>query len=504
MQFAGSSSTGGRRRRRLVVHRDGSGPGSPPIDGDGGEIESTLVASAAAAPWVPVTELRIWIYASLIFLSLSLLSLAFVRPISTVGELNRVANQLLSGSRPKILVVTEVLFLGLSTQLSLLISWYRSRCTLDFGGRYRIWPWVVALLALATFCAATNLHLTLGEIGASNEWLPWRGETVAWALPLCLLGLPIGLLLDRDVRNSRSSLCMLRLSGGTWLTSALIELYRPELQSRDGFEFVRQLLPVYAAATLFVGLWLHARIVAYVCPDPPKLEERSVWSLSIAAFRWFSKHFLDWKSVPAAAAVVAEEEVAKPKRRRKKVETEEAEAEATVVKRKRKAPARRTTTRSRVKPRQPQLEFAESEEIVDETPYDESEAMNESYEESHSDESNSSAEVEADEWNQEPENESSDSSHQSTQVAGGFTEVHQRHSSPMQAPHSRQWQPDPEPEREPEPVYNETSDSSEDGDEERQYSEDSESTSDQFKGLSKRQKRELKKQQRERDRTRGR
>ena len=50
MQFAGSSSTGGRRRRRLVVNGDGTGVDMVPIDGDGAEIESQLVASAAAAP----------------------------------------------------------------------------------------------------------------------------------------------------------------------------------------------------------------------------------------------------------------------------------------------------------------------------------------------------------------------------------------------------------------------------------------------------------------------
>ena len=504
MQFAGSSSTGGRRRRRLVVNGDGTGVDMVPIDGDGAEIESQLVASAAAAPWVPVTELRIWIYTSLIAIVLALLTFVTIRPLSLPGGLNRVAEHLLQGSRPRILIVTQTLFLALSTQMALLIGWYRSRCTLDFSGRYRVWPWAIGLFGIATFCTATNLHQVFGEVAGQRQWLTWRGETVAWALPFCLLGLPISLLLDRDMRNARSSLYTLRLAGAIWLATAVMELYRFELQSRSWYEVVRQLLPVFASAILFVGLWLHARIVAYVSPDPPKIEERSAWSLLCGGLRWLARRLFARKGVPAPLEV-DEEEVTKPKRRRKKTDDEaNSETEEAPAKRKRKAPARKATSRTRTRAKLADPETEEAEETTEEASYEELDSASEEMDSS--EETSSSPDDEAEEWNQEPEEAPpARNSAPAPQAQGRFTQIHNRHSQAVPAPHSQRdedaWQD------ESEPVASESTQDAESGDENDEdgnLQRDSGLTSDQMKGLSKRQRRELKKQQRDQERARGR
>lgn len=508
MQFAGASSTGGRRRRRLVVSADGTGVDALPIDGDGTEIESQLVASSAAAPWVPASEMRIWIYAGVIGLLLTLLSTAVVRPLPLPADLDRLAQHLLTGSQPRLLTVVQTLLLGLSTQMCLLITWYRSQCTLDFAGRYRVWPWAVGLLGIATFCAATNLHQAVGEVVSQKDWLVWRPHTVAWALPFCLLSLPIGLLLDRDMRHSRSSFYTLRLSSIQWMLVALGELYQSELQSYFWFHPVRQLLPIFASATLFIGLWLHARIVAYVCPDPPTAKERGAASTLLAGvrkllagIRWLTSFRLTRKiqSVPEPE----DEEVTKPKRRRKKaveeVVEEEAEEEAP-IKRKRKAPARKTTSRTRTRTKLTEPEEIEpSEEVSEESSYEEAES-DYSTDESAASPYEESPYEEQEQWEQEveetlPEPEPVRSNRR--------TQVHNAHPAATPAPHSRQepdWEEEAEPVEQSAPVESESNDQSED--------DESDDTSgaggDQLKGLSKRQRRELKKQQRDRERTRGR
>ena len=507
MQFAGSSSTGDRRRRRLVVNGDGSAVDAIPIDGDGAEIESQLVASAAAAPWVPVTEIRIWIYALGIGVLLALLTVASLYPIPMSAELG--FDRLLKGSRPKILFVTQTVFLGLSTQLGLLIGWYRSRCSLDFGGRYRVWPWAVALLSLGTFCRATDFHLLIGEVIGRQDFLTWRGPTVAWLLPFCIVSLPITLLLDRDVRNQRSSLLTLRFSGLLWLAGALMELYQPELQSRPWFGSVRQILPVFASATLFLGLWLHARIVAYVCPDPPKLDERSAWSLLVAGGRWCLRSLRNWKKGPPPAPLV--EDVAKPKRRRKKAEDDgaNAEVEEIVVKRKRKPATRRPATRTRTKLKPPDPEIEEPEEQV--PSYDESDEANETSEmisdETSSSPYDSSPYDEDEESNQESEDAtpartsaSADRSHGN----GRSTQFHQSHRSSVPAPHVKPEESSWEEQPVSSGSVDSSNESSEDSDDDQQLQRDSGLTADQMKGLSKRQRRELKKQQRDQERARGR
>ena len=540
MQFAGASATGDRRRRRLAVSGDDTGRDGVTPEEKGAEMESELVASAAAAPWVPATELRVWIYAAVMGLLLVALTIAMVSPLFSLPGLNRFTDHLLRGSRPPLLNVVQTLLLALSTQMGLLIGWYRSRCKLDFAGRYRVWPWAIGLFGVATFCSATQLQQTVGEVLGQGPWLNWRGETVAWLLPWCLAGLPISLLLDRDVRNGRSSLIMLRCAGGLWLACALVQLYQIELQSQAWYAAVRQLLPLYASFALFLGLWLHARIVAYVCPDPPKLEQRSAASLALAALFWLVHRVRNgkwtWKTSKEPQSLMdAEEELAaKPKRRRKKVE---AEVEEVAAKPKRKPATRRastpTRTRSRSKPAPVEEdESAESgyEETVDESSshevessYDQSERVNEAVDEAsewenpgESDESR--AETEQEEWNEEPVDSPRDSRQTSKSKGNGrTTQIHQAHTPRPAAPHfvaaaaadveEEEEETSWEAERDAAVAaeYGESArESSSELDEDQQFERDSGMTADEMKGLSKKQRRELKKQHREKERGRDR
>ncbi len=515
IQFAGSSSTGDRRRRRLAVNGDGSDVDSSLLDGDAGTIESQLVASAAAAPWVPVSELRIWIYASIIGLMLAGLTFVLARPIPFRPALTPLADHLLAGSRPVMVVFVQTAFLVLSTQLSMLISWYRSQCKLDFAGRYRVWPWAVGLFSLGAFCEATDIHLIFGQLIARNESFSWRGETVAWLLPFCVAALPISILVDRDVRNNRSSLVTLRLSGLLWLTAACFEIYQTEFSSFAWFGLVRQLVPMYASSALFLGLWLQARIVAYVCPDPPEIEERSAGATVLAAAVWLVG-CLKFRKRAQALTTTEEEEESKPKRRRKKAEEPTDSEEPTTVKRKRKAPAKKATTtrtRSRIKPVEIE-ETEESEESTDESAYEESEPVNEYAEDSSAEslEETSSADepveeqepqaeeqeeqYEQESWEEEPvEPVNPRASAAKSNGNGRFTQVDQPQKFKVPAPHVRPAEPE-------EQASNPYETSNDESDEDRQFQLDSGMSPDQMKGLSKRQKRELKKQLRDQQRLR--
>ncbi len=489
VQFAGSSSTGDRRRRRLVANGDGAGIDTTHLDRDGAEIESQLVASEAAGPWVPVTELRIWIYATLIGMFLAGLTFALARPNFFHVQLIPLTDHLFVGSTPVAAVFTEVAFLTLSAQLGLLIGWYRARCKLDFGGRYRVWPWAVALFGIAAFCFGTGTHRALGQLVGKYDWFPWRGVTVAWLLPCCLAALPISLFLDRDMRNSRSSLWTLRLSGILWLAEAWFELYQPELQSQPWFNFTYLVLPIFASATLFVGLWLHARVVAYVCPDPPELDERSAWSHLLAACAWIGGSLMFWRRREASA-----EDDTKPKRRRKK-----AEAEEVGTKRKRKTPAKRATARTRTRTKSTEDEVAT--ESSDETVGEESDSSSDF--ETSSSESNSAANEQEDQWEEEPVEQPPVRA--VSKGNGRFTEVHNSHNSSTPAPHSRRQTPSWEEEsNEEDESARQSAEVSDDNDDDGQSQGDSAAMIEQMKGMSKRQKREFKKQLREQERSRGR
>ncbi|WP_010588513.1 hypothetical protein [Schlesneria paludicola] len=500
VQFAGSSSTGNRRRRRLAANGDVAGVDTPQVDGEGTQFESQLVASEAACPWVPVSEARIWIYSAALMVFLAVLAFATIRSDLFPAQLSPLTATLFSGESPAAVTQTQFVLLGLAAQLAALITWYRARCMLDFAGRYRVWPWAVGLCAIAAFCQATGTHRAIGAIVAQAALIPWRGHTVAWLLPLCVISLPLTLFLDRDTRKNPSSVWMLRISESLWLLEACLELYQPELRGQLWYASTYLLVPLFASAALFVGLWQHARLVAYICPDPPVLDEQSAWSLGLSVCRWLGRRFVLWKRTSTGADAEDDDED-KPKRRRKKATTDEAAA----TKKKRKPAAKRASTartRTRVKSADEEDAVDDAGEVAEEqdlTSADETE-------QAASDESTSWEEAE-EQWEEEAVEEPPEPPAPPSKSKGSnrVTQVHQPHSAP--APHAR-WQAEPEEEEAPvqeEPASSSYSDSNdEEEDDGQSYQGDTELTAEQMRGLSKRQKRDLKKQLRDQERSRKR
>lgn len=471
IQFAGSKSLDDRRRRRLVVNADDSG-----ADGTVAEeglfasgVASELVASSAAAPWVPVYEWRIWTYAALIGLLLSGASVALAMPTSFRPELAPLTGHLLAGERPVLAVLIQTTFCFLAAQLAILIGWYRAQCKLDFRGYYRVWPWAAIAFAFAAACSATNAHGFTGQIVDSTGLLPWRGRVISWLLPTCLAALPLVVLLDRDVRRSRSSLYTLRVAWGLSLVSAWMELLAADLHIFPWIARARVILPMFVSATLFVGLWLHARVVAYICPDPPDAAEVSALSQLLAGWRWMTAR-LTWRRT-AAAPTDADAE-SKPKRARRKAASDEEDAAA--PKRKRKAPAKRTSKpRTRIK--------AAEEEIEDE------EQSAEFEEPADSDGDDSMAEDESNQWEEEPT------------PTPPVTRSNRDSAPPSQPPSSASKKPANSGWDEPARASAESDDDDEDS-EDAILRRDTGMTAEQMKGLSKRQKRELRRQSRDQQR----
>jgi hypothetical protein len=487
IQFAGSKSADDRRRRRLVVNADDSGADGTTDEGlPGSGVSSELVESAAAAPWVPVYEWRLWTYATLIGLVISGAAFALATPMLFRPELAPLTKHLLEGDRPALAVLIQTIFCFLCAQLSLLIGWYRAQCKLDFRGLYRVWPWAAAVFGTAAICLATNTHTLLGQIVESSHLLQWRPSVVAWLLPLTIAASPLVVLIDRDVRRSRSSLYTLRAAWMLSLASASLELCAIDLTDQPWAAKARIIVPLFAAGTLFVGLWLHARIVAYICPDPPESTETSAVSQLMAAFSWVAARLV-WKRAPRVV-----EPEAKPKRGRKKATADDEDEAAAAPKRKRKTPAKRVT-----KPRTRKVTEVEEEEVEE----DEQEST---YSDEAADGTDSSygyeeESEESNEWQEEEEEEPTPPPKSANRS--------NRESSPVPPPYSgaqkfannsntskSNW-------KEPEPASNDSDDDNDD-DSDDSESGDSSGGPDPLKGLSKRQKRELRRQNKERNQRR--
>lgn len=466
IQFAGSKSPDDRRRRRLVVNADDPGvDGTVLEEGTAAGISSELVASSAAAPWVPVYEWRVWAYAAMIGLGLTGASVALAMPHAFRPELAPLTEHLLVGERPILSVLVQALFCFLSAQLALLIGWYRAQCKLDFRGNYRVWPWAALSFAVAAVCLQTNAHGLLGRIIEQQGLLTWRADVVSWLLPTSIVALPLVLLLDRDVRRGRSSLYTLRVAWVLAIVQACLELFALELRDYSWHAPARVILPMFIAATIFVGLWLHARVVAYICPDPPEAAQTTARAQLAAIFGsifgWIAARLV-WRRKAAEA------EETKPKRTRKKATDEEEDA---APKRKRRAPAKRTTKpRTRVKPAEVEEEVEEEEEYED--PMESSGEEQEQEDEESIDWEAATAPT--------PPPAPSRNSRDSTPSP--------QYSASNQKSSNSSWEDSDDSDSD--------SDDDDDDSDEAQLRRDNGNSNDPLKGLSKRQKRELRRQQR--------
>lgn len=481
--IVGSKSLDDRRRRRLAVNGDGTPAETSPPEESSWRIESELVMSAAAAPWVPAYEWRIWTYGAMLGLILIAVSFALSQPLAFRPELAPLTKHLLQGSRPVLAVVIQTMFWFLCFQLAILISWYRAQCKLDFNGRHRVWPWAAAFCGLAAFCSATNSHVFLGEIVSQGGWIGWRSETVAWLLPVFVAAIPLTVLLDRDVRRGRSTVYTIRTAWFLGLTAAGLELFASDLHEQFWYPAVRSIVPLFFGATLFLGFWLHARVVAFVCPDPPESDEPGAASRLLGTGRWLLQlpgRLMGLLFRRRIGAEAEDEADAKPKRRsRKAVDTEE---DAT-PKRKRKVPAKRAS-----KPRTPtKIVEEEEEELEDESYSDETDDSSDDYESEPSPDAGN-------EWDDdESEVEAPPPPARRNRTANSNPPAPTTQSK---QPTTTSWQQRPaQPSRaSQQPVANQDDadaddDESDDGD--SSYRVDDGLTADQLRGLSKRQKREL-------------
>jgi hypothetical protein len=102
----------------------------------------------------------------------------------------------------------------MAAQLSYVVLWHRSRSRKDFGGRYKVWFWVVPVLLLFALCAATDAHWHAGRAVQARWPLDIRDmDALVWIIPAGIVVLALTRLLQIEMRGSRISV------GGLWLST---------------------------------------------------------------------------------------------------------------------------------------------------------------------------------------------------------------------------------------------------------------------------------------------
>ncbi len=256
----------------MAVEQDGalSQPFSSLRDADG-DSEAIALVNLPIQSVIPRT---IWVHLGVAAL---LFALAFGGRIAmeTLPQYYGVDTSLLRG----IVAKTEPLFAGLclfaTTQLCVVIRQVRGRSRTDFDGRYRVWNWIVAAAGLFTASLFLNLHAEAGPIVAATLDRPnLANSPLVWQVPVVVFGGLLLLALRREMRDSRLTCALLHVTCLCYLVplAGSLEL----LAAWPGLSIPPLLgLPGTSIALklghilLFTTMSLHARYVVHFNPEPP-------------------------------------------------------------------------------------------------------------------------------------------------------------------------------------------------------------------------------------------
>lgn len=474
VQFAGSRSIDERRRRRLAVSGEGTGSDTADLaTGEEKPLPDCVPAElCAASPWIPRSAWKLWTLAAILIAGVTAVAgMGFYRPTFR-PELAPALDPLFQGDEPRLIVYLETVFWTLSGQLALLVGWHRAHSRLDFRGRYRIWPWAAAAMFLCGFCVVTNLHAGLGAVVYDLKLFDLSGPRVGWLAPAVCLLLPFWLLIDRDLRRSVGSLVLLRTSLACLLSGVVVAWSGSSWFGKPVSSAVELLCGLYGSAFLMLSLWVQGWYVAYVTPDPPTPTPFRFPRLRFGLLSWL------WNLL---STVFRRKPAPPPPKRRKKSE------ETGTGKRKRK-------TRRATKPR--------TKKVVEEDAEDDSLGEEDA------------AEAEAGEDDAEVENDASEAYDEEAydeEELEALTAPAVKNPAPPPKNGPSQNQSRPQDNRASSgsgwsSAAQQSSDDEEDDDDDddgRMYRVDGPSP-DMLKGLSKRQRRELKRQWREQQRAQGR
>lgn len=170
----------------------------------------------------------------------------------------------------KIVTFFSTVALLAAGQLAFITLWYRSRSRKDFSGSYKLWFWVaVSWLVLCAF-RATGSHWSLADaVLKQRELTVWNARLLLWLAPATISVVALYRLLLREMRDCDVSRWLLRLSAVAALAAGTSLLFGSmALPTRWGT------LAQAGTASLWhvllaLSMLFHTRYVVHFSNEPP-------------------------------------------------------------------------------------------------------------------------------------------------------------------------------------------------------------------------------------------
>ncbi len=299
--FAGSQRGGDRRRRRLAVEADDFGspgaletlraPSEPPRRTDPPHSDQSPEADATSLslPLARLVPTEWWKYVaggiSCAALA-ALLVIAGQRAAGWSGVLGTEFSRLFIPPAAPVARWFSSVLMTLSAQLACLIWWCRSKSEKDFEGRYWLWGRIAGVWFCFGGSIATGVHEAIGG-AVSRLWPRTFADRPAagWLIPAALAGAWITRALSREMSGCRWSRGMLCGAAVAYLTAGGLVLEIDCIVPAGARIVLLESILLAGHVGLFLSMWLHARHVVHCTCDPSRQERR--WRLPRPHFRLF-------------------------------------------------------------------------------------------------------------------------------------------------------------------------------------------------------------------------
>jgi hypothetical protein len=286
--FAGSQRVDERRRRRLATVEEPSVTAgrSQPADRPLRDESPNPTSDLSLAGLVPTSWWRHLVLCLTGFVATAGVLTASIHTEELSRSLGVNLTRLLAAETGSVRGWWITISLLFQAQLALVIFWVRSQSLRDFDGRYHLWTRVAAAALLWSFCSSTSAHVLAGELlsRALGGTLGLSGSA-GWILPGAGLAAFLVWSLHREMAACRGSDLALWLAGVTGAIYAVVALNRTILPG--SWNAARGLI---LDGLTMSGIWLvcisfliHARYVIHLSAEPVPVRR---WTFRLPRPHW--------------------------------------------------------------------------------------------------------------------------------------------------------------------------------------------------------------------------
>jgi hypothetical protein len=309
-RFAGSQRVGDRRRRLMSAGADDTGANPVSVErlsagaGISRLVDQGHTNDQAGSPRSAIGQplAKLVPHASWQYLAVGLSGLAVGGAITAIGSHAAVLTALIGPgigelcslpNGPATKWFSSVL-LVLAAQVALLVWWARAQSLKDFDGRYWLWMRVAGACLVFSGCVATDAQAVCLSI--VRHFYPqlggWR-PALCWLIPAVGAGSLLVRSLSREMRGCRGSRLLMFAAAVCYLIAALSGLEADAWLSPAARGLATQSGLIVGHVSLCMALWYHARHVLHCTADPACTPKRT-WRIprphfKIPSLRMFRK-----------------------------------------------------------------------------------------------------------------------------------------------------------------------------------------------------------------------